>query len=290
MKNKKAVMGYLFCLPWLIGFVILTAYPLFYSFYMAFHDITIGATGIQTQFVGFNNFIYAFTLDLPFLGSLFGTIQTVGLLTPLIIILSIVIGLLLNKINKFKGFFRTLYFLPVIIVSGALMLILEENGVFEIVNLESAMMYRWLSGTAFAVVLYITTFLINQIFNVLWFSGIQILIYLSGMQKMNVSVYEAASIDGASAWQCFWKITLPGLKQFTIINVFYTVTMLATFPNNPVIILIQENMFGTAPNQGLGYSSTLAWAYFILIILILLVFLFFAGLRFPKRRRKKVAL
>jgi len=284
MKKRKAIFGYLFCLPWLIGFIVLTAYPLVYSLYMSLQDITIGATGIESRFVGLNNFSYAFTLDLPFISSLFETIRVVGLLTPLVIILSMVIGILLNKITRLRGVFRTLYFLPVIIVSGALMSILDENGVFDVVNLSSATIYRWLSGTAFSGVLYLTTFLLSQIFTVLWFSGIQILIFLSGMQKMNTSVYEAAAIDGASSWQCFWKITLPALKQFTIINVFYTITMLATFPTNPVIILIQDNMFGTGVNQGLGYSSALAWTYFVLIILMLLIFLFFAGLRFPKRK------
>ena len=284
MRKRKAIFGYLFSLPWLIGFIILTAYPLVYSLYMSLHNITIGATGIEAQFVGFNNFSYAFTLDLPFLSSLFETIRVVGLLTPLVLILSMVIGILLNKITRLKGVFRTLYFLPVVIVSGSLMSILDENGVFDVVNFESATIYRWLSGTALSGVLYITNFLISQIFTVLWFSGVQILIYLSGMQKMNASVYEAAAIDGASSWQCFWKITLPALKQFTIINVFYTITMLATFPTNSVIILIQENMFGTAVNQGLGYSSALAWTYFILIILILVVFLFLVGLRLPRRK------
>jgi len=284
MRKRNAIFGYLFCLPWLIGFIVLTTYPLVYSFYMSFNNITIGATGIETEFVGMNNFIYAFTLDLPFLGSLFETVRTVSLMTPLVIILSLVIGLLLNKIERFKGFFRTLYFLPVIIVSGTLMTILEDNGVFDVVNLDSATIYRWLSGTALSPILYITSFLIGRIFTVLWFSGVQILIYLSGLQKMNTSVYEAASIDGASAWQCFWKITLPALKQFTVINVFYTITMLSTFETNPVIVLIQSNMFGTAINQGLGYSSALSWIYFVVIILMLLVFLFFAGLRITKRK------
>jgi ABC-type sugar transport system permease subunit len=186
---------------------------------------------------------------------------------------------LLNRIKRFKGIFRALFFLPVIIVSGQLMTMLEAGGVFDIVQPNDMGLFRWLSSSGLGAVAYIITFLIENIFTVLWFSGVQLLIYLSGMQKINRAIYEAAAIDGASSWQAFWKITLPQLKQFTIINVIYTVVMLATFPTNPIMIMIREDMFGTRAHQGMGYAAAVSWAYFLLVVVMLAGFLLLVGLR-----------
>ena len=282
IDQRKALVGYLFCLPWLIGFIAFTAWPLISSFRMSLNRVGIGAHGLELTYVGVDNFVYSLTMDLPFLTGLIESIRFVAILTPLIIVLSLIIGLLLHATKRFKGLFRALYFLPVIIVSGSLITILTNNGVFDIVSPNDEGLFRWIYSAGLGPVAFVIEFLISNIFNVLWFSGVQILIYLSGLQKGNPSIYEAASIDGATAWQCFWKITLPSLSQFTILNVLYTVTMLATFPNNPVILSIRENMFH--PRTGLGYSSALSWIYLIVILVILFTYLTLAGLR-PGRRK-----
>jgi ABC-type sugar transport system permease subunit len=287
MKNRSALFGYLFTSHWVLGFLLFTLYPLVYSLIMSMQKIMIGADGIEGTFVGFDNFVYAFSLDFRFLTGMAETVRTIGILTPLIIILSIIIGLLLNRVTRMKGIFRALFFLPVIIVSGNLMSMLEADGVFAIVSPEDVGLFRWLAGSGMGAVLYVITFLISNIFTVLWFSGVQILIYLSGMQKISGAIYEAAAIDGASGWQTFWKITLPQLNQFTVINIVYTVVLIATFPTNPIIQMIREDMFGMRAHQGMGYASAVSWMYFILIVLMLLIFLFLVGFKFKKRKEAR---
>ncbi len=286
VSRRHARMGYLFTLPWLIGFLAFTVYPLIYSMYLSMHHVSITASGIQTTFTGFQNYIYGLTMDLPFLMAIYEQVQSIAILTPLILILSLILGMLLSRPIRGKGFFRALYFFPVIIVSGPLMSMLETNGVFSIVELTESGVLRWMGQMDLGAFLGIVLFLIERIFTVLWFSGVQILIYLSGIQKISGSIYEAAYMDGASGWQVFWKITLPSMNQFTIINVVYTVVMLGTFSTNPVLALIKKNMFISDPTKGYGYSTAMSWMYFLVVVVVLVIALAIVGLR-PKRREKQ---
>ena len=288
LKKRKAFFGYLFTMHWLLGFLAFTLYPLIHSLIMSTQRVIIGAEGIVGEPIGFENYSYAFTLDMQFITGMIETVRTIGILTPLVIILSLIIAMLLNKIKKMKGIFRALYFLPVIIISGHLMSMLDANEVFDIVNPEDAAIFVWLESSGLGIFPEIVTFLVSNIFTVLWFSGVQILIYLSGIQKIRADIYEAASLDGASAWQTFWKITLPNINQFTIINVVYTVVVLSTFETNPVMEHIKWIMFRLDPFAGLGYASALSWAFFILVLLMLLILLKLAGFKFRERKEDRV--
>jgi len=285
LTRRQALLGYLFSAHWALGFIALTAYPLLFSLYMSTRSVTISARGILSSPMGFQNYSYALTLDISFIMALLDAIKFVGIITPLIIILSFVIGLLLSRPLRMRGLFRAIYFFPVIIISGSLMSLLDKNGVFAIINLERSGIFRALSAAGLGAFWEVVRFLVSNIFTVLWFSGVQILIYLSGMQKISRAMYEAAWIDGASSWQSFWKITLPSTSQFTLINIVYTVVTLATFTTNAVIEKIRVDMFGDLQFQGMGYASALAWIYFVIIVLILLVFLALTGTKARKEGR-----
>jgi len=110
---------------------------------------------------------------------------------------------------------------------------------------------------------------------VLWFSGVQVLVFLAGLQKEDRSLYEAARIDGASAWEAFWNVTLPELKPLVLVNVIYTIVFLSTFALNEVIVTIRNNMFSTF--TGFGYAAAVAWLYFLLIGVVLLVWTALTG-------------
>ncbi|MBE5967929.1 MAG: sugar ABC transporter permease [Lachnospiraceae bacterium] len=285
MKNRKALFGYLFTLPWLLGFLAFTLYPLIYSFYMVFHKVQIGADGISAKFLGTGNLIYALSLDFEFLDAIFEIGKYILVLTPLIVILALILAMLLNRKLWFRTVFRAIYFLPVIIISGGLMSSLEKCGAFEIIDLTENSILRWMNYSDFHQIYFVIELLLKNIFSVLWFSGVQILIYLSGLQKLDQAAYEAAYIDGASNWQVFWKLTFPAMKQFTTLNIVYTIVLLATFPTSKVVTLIKQSMFGQGDFQGLGYSSALSWIYFIVIILIMFLFLALTGI--GRERRKK---
>ncbi|MDR2535436.1 MAG: sugar ABC transporter permease [Treponema sp.] len=282
-EKRSAILGCLFSAHWAVGFIALTLYPLLFSLYMSTQSVTVTADGIVSSPIGLRNFSYALTLDIQFIMSLLEALKFTGIITPLVIILSFIIGLLLSQPIKARALFRGIYFFPVIIISGSLMSLLEDNGVFAIIDLEQSGVFRGLNQAGLGAFMEIVRFLVSNIFTVLWFSGVQILIYLSGMQKISGSLYEAASIDGASKWQSFWKITLPATAQFTLINIVYTVVTLATFTTNTVIEKIRQDMFGNMQFQGLGYASAMAWIYFIVILLMLGVFLMLTGFR-PGRR------
>jgi len=284
MKKRSALYGYLFTLPWLIGFLSFTLYPLVSSLFMSLNKVQITGDGIKAKYIGLGNIVYALTLDFEFLKAMVETGRFIIVLTPLIVIISLIIALLLNKKLMFRTFFRAIYFLPVIIISGELMNSLKNNGAFDIIDLTENSVLRWMDYSNFSQIYLIIELLLKNVFSVMWFSGVQILIYLSGLQKLDASVYEAAYIDGASGWQTFWKLTLPAMKQFTTLNIIYTIVLLATFPTSEVVAMIKSKMFGKGDYEGLGYSSALAWIYFVMIILIIFLFLMITG--FGKERKR----
>jgi ABC-type sugar transport system permease subunit len=115
-------------------------------------------------------------------------------------------------------------------------------------------------------------YLLTSFVLILWFSGVQILIYLSSLQKIDRSIYEAASIDGASGWESFWKITLPSLSTTTLIVAIYTIVTLSHFSENKVIQYIYGKTYDVG--GGIGYASAMSFAYlFVLVLLLAIVYL-----------------
>ena len=114
---------------------------------------------------------------------------------------------------------------------------------------------------------------------ILWYSGVQILIFLSALQKVDPSLYEAAKMDGGSGWECFWKITLPTIKNFILLNAVYTVIFLSGNEQNQLINMIESAMFSGTKEKGYGYASAMAWMYSIVVTLIVLLFFLLLGNR-----------
>jgi len=164
--------------------------------------------------------------------------------------------------------FRTIFFMPVIISSGPVIDRLMDMGITTLPTLQNYAFYTFLTmaDNIFATAL---VYVLDSIIMLLWFSGVQILVFLAGLTKVDKQVLEAARVDGASTWEIFWKITLPSLSALIIINLIYTTVMFAQTSLNPIIAHISGNMFNI--NTGFGYASALAWLYFIVITLVMLV-------------------
>ncbi|MDQ1913401.1 sugar ABC transporter permease [Paenibacillus sp. GD4] len=265
--SLRKLEGSLFIAPWAFGFLTFLAFPLAYSLYMSFQRVRITASGIEYTPVGFQYYREILLADggllyndlLPFLRqSLF--------MIPIIVVFSLMVAILLNQKFLGRGFFRVIFFLPVIFSSGQIIqeFITQGEGTLGFVQ-------------EFEIGSFITTYLpaawsapiikvISSFVLVLWYSGVQILIFLAGRQTISVSVYEAARIDGADPWETFWKITLPGMSPFIFLNIIYTVVDLFTFPSNPIITKV------TTANYGL--SSALAWIYFIIVMIFLGIAIF----------------
>jgi ABC-type sugar transport system permease subunit len=243
-------------------------------------SVNISPTGIQTKWIGLANYFAVFTKDVNFPIILGESIIFVVLSTPTIVVASLIVALLLN--GKFNGrsIFRAIFFLPVIIISGPVMSELMTNQAAKIVDPTKYIVYKFFAMLPKAVgspVLYV----FDNLVLILWFSGVHILIFLAGLQKIDTSIYEAAQIDGASSWEVFWKIILPYLKPLALVNAIYTIVEMASFPTNKINAAISAKMF----EMGNVYSNSAAmsWTYFLVEFALLgIVFLVF------KERKKEV--
>lgn len=266
-STREALYGYAFVILWVIGFGLFTLVPLIQTFLYSLNQVTVSATGIDLVYVKWDNYSRALFTDPTFVQSLIEYVIETAVSVPIVIIFSLIIAMFLNMKFRFKGFFRTIFFLPVVITSGPVIQELTAQGatsVPEIAN--SAAVAEFLAQLPPSISTPVQ-YLLTSFILILWFSGVQILIYLSSLQKIDKSVYEAASIDGASSWEAFWKITLPSLSTTTMINVVYTIITLSHFSENKIIRYIYGQTY--AVQGGIGYSSAMSFLYFAVLVLLL---------------------
>ncbi len=272
-STREALYGYAFVAVWIIGFVMFTAAPLAQTFIYSMNQVTVQADGISFKALEWANYSRALFTDPTFVELLIGYVIEILVSLPIVLIFSMIIAMFLNLDFKFKGLFRTIFFLPVVITSGPVIQELTSQGATKAPGIANvgvvADFLRELPNYMRTPVEYLMTSFIL----ILWFSGVQILIYLSSLQKIDRSIYEAASIDGASAWESFWKITLPSLSTTTMVIAIYTVITLSHFSENKVIKYIYKTTY--AVDGGIGYASALSFIYFgVLVLVLLAVFLF----------------
>jgi len=271
-RTREAIYGYAFVMIWIVGFGLFTLVPLVQTFFYSLNQVTVEATGIQTVFVKWSNYSRALFTDPNFVELLVGYAVETLVSVPIILIFSLLIALLLNQKFRLKGLFRTIFFLPVVITSGPVIRELTSQGATSVPGIANSpavadFLIQLPSYLRNPIEYLLTSFVL-----ILWFSGVQILIYLSSLQKIDRSVYEAAAIDGASAWESFWKVTLPSLSTTTLIVAIYTIITLSHFSENAVIRYIYNNTY--AVGGGIGYASALSFAYlFVLILLLAVVYL-----------------
>lgn len=276
-KRRHAFYGYLFILIWLIGISIFTLYPLFYSFYLSFHEAYYNLQeGVITTFIGFTNYLNIFRSQtlVPAYANYLGRMVVA---VPIIIVFSIIIAVLVNMPIRTKGLWRTVFFLPVIISTGPVINELNAQSAITLPNLQASGIYSYIVNNLPEFLSDPLTTVINSMLLILWYAGIPILIYLAGLQKIDPSLYEAASMDGASPWMRFWKITLPSLMPFTGISIVYVVVSMSLFVEpGGILDLTRTHMLVGAPDSafwfGYGYAAAMAWVYFLCMVILILVF------------------
>ncbi len=287
-ERKKHLYGYGFIGLWFIGTVWMFVIPVIQSIQYSFsnavmHDkadaLAAGYTsaGIHTEWNNFANYIKAFTGDPDFPREL---VESIGQIIPqafVIMIFSLFIAILLNQ--KFRGrtFARAIFFLPVLIATGPIITVI--NGDMASQGISGATQFSALFKTDLVselmefVGIYninpeFTTFiedLTSDVLNLVWNSGIQILIFLSALQNIPPSAKEAANMEGATAWEFFWKITFPMISPMILANLIYTIIDAFVATDNEVMNLILKN----SRLGDYGYSAAMAWIYFAIIGAIL---------------------
>lgn len=270
LKGREAMMGYLFTLPWLIGVIVFVARPLIQSFNFALSKVKMTPKGRVSTFIGIQNFTQILQEDETFPMELWEYLIKTIIAVPVIVVFALIIALLLNSKIKGKGFFRLVFFLPVIIASGPVMTQLVEQGAGSIPALNTSIITNAIGFMPEVIVSAIEDVFQNIVLY-LWYSGVQILIFLAGVQKIDTSLYEAAKIDGGSTWECFWKITLPTIKPMILLNAVYTVVFLSNNEQNSIINTIKDAMFGTTGSKGYGYASAMAWLYSVIVIVLVVI-------------------
>lgn len=284
MKIKReTIYGYLFILPWLIGFLGLVLYPMIQSFYYSMNDMRITPSGLQFVYAGFNNYLNVWLQDMFFIQELLAFAVDTFIRVPVIVVFALIIAMLLNQEIKFKVLFRTIFFLPFIVASGPVINQLVDQGATAIPMLDQDIIMGVLNSIFPSFFAGVISDLFNQIITILWYSGVQILLFLASLQKIDPNLYEAAKIDGGSNWECFWKITLPTIKPLILINLVYTLVSLANSGQNPIIELIYSNMFNAT--RGYGFASAMAWMYAVIIGIMLIIIYFVFKEKEPKRYR-----
>lgn len=289
-KGSGQRAAWAFLAPWLLGFVLFSAFPFFYSLYLSFCEVRFTITGILTDYVGFRNFIRALLREgqLDFVPALVSFLAMTLVYTPLILVFSMVLAMLLKRPLRMKGFFRAVFFIPVIILSGPVVSELSSGGLIHLAGIRDLVLVRMVEAVSPDFVKLIL-YLFDNIIVIFWYSGVQIVIFLNALQKIDRSLYEASSIDGATAWQAFWMITLPVIRPMTVLVSIYTIVQIGSFSENPVSKIIRQNLFAINIDAGYGYSAALAWIYFL--VMLALIGLFFGVLKEkgPDRTRTSLA-
>ena len=276
LKRRGALYGYAFISIWIIGFLVFVLYPVIYSMILSVNAIKIRPEGIIYTFKGMFFYDYALN-ELPhFRNCLAVQLQMVCGMTPVILVLSLIVAMLLN--GKFRGraLFRAIFFMPVIIMSGPVISSLLGQYALDF-STNSRIVYDLLSYMPSALAAPVE-YVLNNLVKILWMSGVQILIFLAGLQSIGSEVYEAASIDGAGAWEKFWQITLPHISPMILICAVYTVIDTANYNEGGNInALINSQIFDA--NYMYSYAAAMSWMYFVVIAavlgLVLLIFNFF---------------
>ncbi len=260
-QNKQA---YPFLYAWLIGFVVMTIIPFFYTMYLSFNDVQLTGLGWELTWIGFENYITAFFGNISFTPALIEFITLEFTYVPAIVIFSFILGILLNRDIKFRSGFRTIFFLPVIVLSGSVMDQLMNSGSTSLADFSENIIFKMLLNySPFMARTMLGLF--TNFTMVLWFTGIPIILFINGLQKISRSLYEAAKIDGATSWQILWKITIPIIKPTALIVTIFTIVQIGMYNINPIFGLIRDSMYNF--QGGLGLASSYAFVYTLVVLL-----------------------
>jgi len=280
LRHRRSLLGLAFILPWLIGFLFLYAAPLLQSIQFSFSKLVIEPSGYSLDFVGWGNFNNALFVDATFNRVLTDSVAGMLLNVPMILFFSLFSATLLNQKFKGRALARAIFFLPVILASNAISSA-ETSGLINLMGDASVVdemakttsSYNVMSlvymlsdvGIPIAFIDYIIGAIL-RIYDIITSSGVQILIFLAALQSVPGTMYEVAKMEGATAYESFWKITFPMVSPLILTNVIYTI--IDSFAGSEVTDMIYTTAFRT---QNFGLSSAMSWLYTVTVGIILVI-------------------
>ena len=277
LQRRKAIAGYIFISPFIVGFLVFMVKPFFQSLYMSFCTVEVGAGNFEPIWKGLDNYIRAFRIDPEFTRLLTEEVSRMVIDSLAIMVFSFFVALILNQKFKGRALVRAIFFLPVILSSGVILGLETDNSLMAQVQVAieenttgmsiTAAVENILRTAGVGVRAFETVFeIIDNIYNIAISSGIQIIIFLSGLQTISTSMYEAADIEGCTKWESLWKITFPMVSSLFLVNWIYTVVDFCMRSDNEVIDKITTYM---NVNLNYGLASAMAWTYFVLVMIII---------------------
>ncbi len=279
IEQLKSRYGRLFVLPWEIGLVLFFIVPLITSIIYSFSSVTLGQGGIATQWAGLEWYDFIINKDPNYLNNVKSAISNFMIQLPIIVALSLILAIILNQ--KFAGrmLARAIFFLPVIIATGVILDLLTS----EYINVSLITSSANSSGAGnygssmidFDSILGnlglpedITKIIgdyIGSIFNLLWSCGIQIVLFIAGLQTIPDQLYEVSKVEGASKWEEFWYITIPMLGNSILLVMVYTMIDIFTKKTG-----VMESAFQLMDEKLIyDQSSAMLWFYFIIVAAIM---------------------
>lgn len=279
IEALKRRYGYFFVAPWIFGIVMFVLIPLITCFGYSLSDVVMRPEGLQSTFVGLKHYRYLFVEDPYYTDQVVGSLTSLFTSVPIVVALSMILALILNQ--KFRGrlLARAVFFLPVIIASGAVMGILAGFDMQQdmmassgAAGTEQAAEYmqvidfsELLAGLDLPAQLNrLIQGYLNSTFNLIWSCGVQILLFVAGLQTIPAALYEAGRVEGISAWEEFWYITVPMMGRVLMLVIFYT--MVELFITQGEVV---SNAILQITNQSYSVSSAMLWPYFALVGLLI---------------------
>lgn len=280
-ESKQAFTGFMFVLPWFIGFLLFFAIPCFQSLKFSFSQVKV-FENYACEWIGFDNYSDILLGGASFMQALTATLTDLLVNVPVVLIFSLFVAVLLNRKFVGRGLVRAIFFLPVIVTTGVVMSTFNSKNDAEAVlegGINKGILFESADATGFLTELGLNetlteymTMIADRIFDVVWDSGIQILLFLAALQGISPSLYEASDVEGATAWETFWLITFPNVAPIILVNIVYTIIDTFSSMDNAVMMhidtLIKSFTYGTA--------AAASWVFFLVVIVIIgAVFLIF---------------
>ncbi len=284
LDARKARQGYFFVAPFIIGIILIYIPILLDSIWFSFNrlnndNFVNGVMSPVYESVGIQYYKYALTENPSFVTKLLSGLQQLVFEVPAVIIFSLFIAVVLNQKMLGRALFRAIFFVPVIISTGFMETLIAQDmmadqsesgindgtggGTSDIISVLDVQKLFGSMKVGGQIVTYVVE-IVNDVYNIINYSGVQMLIFLAGLQSISPSIYEAAQIEGATGWETFWKITFPMISPMILVNAVYSVINAFTRSTNPAMLFISSHYVGN-PFE----ATAMAWIYFAVIMLII---------------------
>ncbi|MBR4909843.1 MAG: sugar ABC transporter permease [Clostridia bacterium] len=278
--------GYTFVAHWIFGLIVFFAVPLVYSVIYSFSNNEMTENGIVIKLVGLKNYTDALFVDPSYLDNVRDSIVSMFYSLPMIVAISFILAVLLNQKYRGRTVMRIIFFLPVIIESSVIVRLLSDPSINSpIFNFstdgQGIMDYDAILGNLslpVQIIDFLTFFLKNAV-SLTWSCGVQIILFLAGLQSIPESLYEVSKIEGANKWEEFWQITVPMLRHVLSLVIIYTMISKFTASDNTIV----SSSIDLMRNNYLNAASAMLWFYFVIVLAVVGLVLFLYN-RFCLRR------